>query len=279
MAAAASSTINRFPRRCLREVGAALVEVHGQQDDRGLLNARGHRALLDAFGGLGAETAATAATYNAWRTADAELEAAREALAAGLRDREWLTDAVAELTALAPEPGEEEALAEARATMQKGARLAEDLDIVTTLLGGSDGGLAALRQAARRLDRLAPELDLLADALASMDRAVIEASEAEDKLAAAQAKLSFEPARLDAAETRLFELRGVARKHRVEVATLPALAADYAARAEAIEAGESHIAALEKAAAAARAAFDAAAAALTTARAAAAARLDAAVAG
>ena len=262
----------------LREVGATLVEVHGQQDDRGLLNPRGHRALLDAFGGLGSESATVAAAYAAWQTATAALEAAREALAAGLRDREWLTDAVAELAALAPLPGEEETLAEARSTMQKGARLAEDLDTVTALLGGSDGGLAALRQAARRLDRLAPELDLLADALASMDRAVIEASEAEDKLAAAARALSFDPARLDATETRLFELRGAARKYRVEVAALPALAADYAARAEAIEAGESHIAGLEKAAAAARTAFGVAAKALTAARTHTAVRLDAAVA-
>ena len=262
----------------LREVGATLVEVHGQQDDRGLLNPRGHRALLDAFGGLGSDSTTVAAAYATWQTATAALEAAREALAAGLRDREWLTDAVAELAALAPLPGEEETLAEARSTMQKGARLAEDLDTVTALLGGSDGGLAALRQAARRLDRLAPELDLLADALASMDRAVIEASEAEDKLAAAARALSFDPARLDATETRLFELRGAARKYRVEVSALPALAADYAARAEAIEAGESHIAGLEKAAAAARAAFDVAAKALTAARTHTAVRLDAAVA-
>ena len=262
----------------LREVGATLVEVHGQQDDRGLLNARGHRALLDAFGGLGPETAQSAAAYAAWRAADDALDTARATLDAALRDREWLTHTVAELTELGAEPGEEAELAEARATMQKGARLAEDLDTVTTLLGGSDGGLAALRLAARRLDRLAPELDLLAEALASMDRAVIEASEAEDKLAAAARALSFDPARLEAAETRLFELRAMARKHRVEVDALPALAVDLAARADAIEAGEAHIAGLEKAAAAARGDFSAAAQVLTAARAAAAATLDTAVA-
>ncbi len=262
----------------LRDVGATLVEIHGQQDDRGLLNARGHRALLDAFGGLGPQTAATAAAYAAWRAADTALSAAREALDAALADRDWLTHAVAELTALGALPGEEATLAEARSAMQKGARLTEDLDAVTTLLGGSDGGLAALRQAARRLDRLAPELDLLADALASMDRAVIEASEAEDKLAAAARALSFDPARLDATETRLFELRGAARKHRVEVDALPALATTLAARADALDAGESGLAALDKTAATARAAFAAAASALTAARTAAATRLDAAVA-
>jgi DNA repair protein RecN (Recombination protein N) len=262
----------------LREVGSTLVEVHGQQDDRGLLNARGHRALLDAFGGLQAATAHVASAYAAWRAAGDALDLARARLDAALRDREWLTHTVAELTELAAEAGEEADLAAARSTMQKGARLAEDLNAVTTLLGGSDGGLAALRLAARRLERLAPELDLLAEALSSMDRAVIEASEAEDKLAAAGRALIFDPARLEAAETRLFELRGMARKHRVEVDALPALALDLADRAAAIEAGEAHLGGLETAAAAARVSFAAATQLLTGARTAAAVTLDAAVA-
>ncbi|UAJ09687.1 DNA repair protein RecN [Glacieibacterium megasporae] len=263
----------------LRELGTRLVEIHGQHDDRGLLNPRGHRDLLDAFGGLTVEVKSVATDYAAWRAAEAALEAAKVALEAGQRDREWLDHAVAELTALAPQPGEEAELAEARSSMQKGARLAGDLDAVTTHLLGSDGGLASLRQAARRLDRLAPEHPLLASALESLDRAVIEASEAEDALAAAGLALSFAPEQLDATEARLFELRAQARKHRVDPDALPALAADLAARAAAIDAGELGLTALTKTMAAAKAAFVKSAAALTTARIATAARLDAAVTG
>ena len=262
----------------LRELGASLVEIHGQHDDRGLLNARGHRALLDGFGGLARETAAAAAAHAGWRAAAAALADATARLEADARDRDWLDHAVAELTALAAEPGEEAALAGARGAMQKGARLADDLATVTALLDGSDGGLAKLRQAARRLDRLAAEHALFAAALASLDRALIETDEAEAALAAAARALSFDPARLEASETRLFELRAVARKHRVEVEALPALAESLAARAAALTAGEAGIAAGTQALAAARAAFVAAAAALTAARTAAAARLDAAVA-
>jgi len=262
----------------LREVGATLVEVHGQQDDRGLLNARGHRMLLDAFGGVGGESAAVATSHAAWRDAEAALVAAASALDTAQSDREWLAHAVAELAALAAQPGEEATLAATRATMQKGARLADDLDAVSTLLDGSDGGLARLRLAARRLDRLAPELDLLADALASLDRAVIEASEAEDKLAAAARALAFDPVNLENAETRLFELRAAARKYRVDVDALPALAADLAAQAEAIETGTAGLAATRQAAAAARTRYIAAAATLTIARQHSATRLDTAVA-
>src|SRR3546814_14895285 len=98
--------------------------------------------------------------------------------------------------------------------MQKGARLGEDLQAVAALLDGADGGLSALRQAARRLDRIAGEHELLADALAALDRAVIEASDAEERLAAAAEALSFDPARLEQTETRSIELRGIARRPR-----------------------------------------------------------------
>jgi len=261
----------------LREIGSRLVEVHGQADDRGLLNPRGHRDLLDGFGGLGRDAAAVAAAHAAWRAAEVDLAAAAAALEAGQRDREWLDHAVAELTALSPEPGEEADLAARRADMQKGARLGADLDGVTTLLTGSDGGLAALRQAARRLDRIAPDHPLLAAALASLDRAVIEASEAEDALAAAATALTFAPDALDAAEARLFELRAAARKHRVDPQALPGLAADLAARAAAIAAAEAGLSALNAAVAGARGVYDAAAAVLTDRRIAAAVRLDTAV--
>jgi DNA repair protein RecN (Recombination protein N) len=260
----------------LRDLGALLVEIHGQHDDRGLLNARGHRALLDAYGRIDTRTCETA--FQAWRGAEAKLAATRDMIDVAARDREYLEHAVAELTALAPQPGEEEELAGLRANMQKGARLAEDIGAVAQLIEGSEGALALLRQAARRLDRFADEDDILGEALAAIDRAVVEASEAEDRLAEAAEAMAYDPARLEEAETRLFEIRAVARKHRVEPDALAALAEELAAKLEAIEAGDQSLAALERAVQESRAAYVAAAEILTAAREAAAARLDAAVA-
>ncbi|MFC3713951.1 DNA repair protein RecN [Sphingoaurantiacus capsulatus] len=261
----------------LRDVGATLIEIHGQHDDRGLLNARGHRALLDAFGRL--DVASVTAAYTGWREAETALATARETLEAGLRDREWLSHAVSELDALKPLPGEEAELAEARSSMMKGQRLAEDMSSVTQLLDGSDGGFAQLRQAARRLERLSGEHELLNEALVALDRTLTEAGEVEDKLAAAAEAMAYDPARLDSVEARLFELRGLARKHRVEPDALADLAAELGARAEAIGAGEERVEKLAVAVGKARAAFEAAAAALSTARAKAAVALDKAVAG
>jgi DNA repair protein RecN (Recombination protein N) len=263
----------------LREAGAALVEIHGQSDDRGLLAARGHRALLDGFGGLAAPLAAVRSAWSAWKAAEAAEAEARARLEADARDREWLDHAVAELTALAARPGEEANLAEARAAMQKGARLTDDLAAVESLLSGKDGGITQLSQAARRLDRIGGEHPLLGEALESLDRALIEAGEAEDRLLRAVQALDADPARLEATETRLFDLRAMARKHRVEADALAELAETLKARKAALETGTSGVKALVAACRAAQASYHAAAATLATARAAAAVRLDTAVAG
>jgi DNA repair protein RecN (Recombination protein N) len=261
----------------LRALGGTLVEIHGQHDDRGLLNPRGHRALLDAF--ARSQTKAVATAHARWKASEEALQQAEAELESAARDREWLDHAVAELRKAAPEPGEEASLAEARADMQKGARLAEELAGVSGHLDGSDGALAQLRQAARRLDRIAAEDERLAEALAALDRALVEAGEVEDRLAAAGDAFAFDPARLEAIETRLFDLRALARKHRVEPDQLAALAEELSARLERIEAGGAGMAALAREVKLAREEYEAAADALTAARAAAAARLDAAVAG
>ena len=112
----------------LRDVGASLVEIHGQHDDRGLLNPRGHRALLDAFGRC--DTATVAANFTSWHEAKVRLDIAREALENAARDQEWLEHAVAELAAFNPQPGEEEELAGERSDMQKGERIAEEFQAI-----------------------------------------------------------------------------------------------------------------------------------------------------
>lgn len=260
----------------LRELGALLVEIHGQHDDRGMLNPRGHRALLDAFGEI--DGASVAAAYRAWGAAEAALAGARETLETAARDREYLEHAVAELEAMAPRAGEVEELAEQRATMQKGARLGEELSAAAQLLEGSDGGLAMLRQAARRLDRIAGEHAKLEEALAALDRAVTEASEAEDRLSEAADALAYDPQRLEEVERRLFDLRGLARKHRVEPDALPPLLEELRGKFASIEAGESGLAALERKVGETRAAYLTAADELARRRVEAAARLDEAVA-
>jgi DNA repair protein RecN (Recombination protein N) len=260
----------------LRELAPFLVELHGQHDDRGLVNPRGHRALLDRF--ARADVAGVESAWHEWREARAALEGARERIVRAAADRDLLLAHLAELTALEPVAGEEAELAEARATMQKGERLSGDLAELQHLWAGSDSALATLRTAARRLDRIAAEHPLLAEALEALDRAVIEAGEAEDRLARAAEALSHDPAALDRIETRLFDLRAAARKHGCTVDELPDRMLAMRAQLDAIESGEADLARLEAAAEQAQQVYRARAEALHATRAAAALRLDEAVA-
>ncbi|MEO1044670.1 MAG: DNA repair protein RecN [Pseudomonadota bacterium] len=261
----------------LREVAAHLVEIHGQHDDRGLINPAGHRQLLDSFARTDLSPVATA--YRTWREAESRLAEARTAMAKAERDRDYLQHSLEELREFAPGAGEEEALALERATMQKGEKLSESLSEITAMLEGSDNPLAALRSLTRRLDRIAPDHALLAEALSALDRALIEAVEGEEKLAAAAEALLFDPERLDAVETRLFALRALARKHDVAGDDLPSLLERMEAQWAALESGSGNLATLEKACEAARQDYVDAAQALHRARIDAGEKLDAAVAG
>jgi len=264
------------PAGVLRDVGALAIEIHGQHDDRGLLNPKGHRALLDAFGKL--DVAPVEAAWAEVTRIEAELSRARAEAAAAERDREWLEHASTEIEALAPEEGEETRLAEERSAMQASLKAGESLSGLDELLGGADGALAQLRQAARRIERGAADHPLLAEALASLDRALIEASEAEDRITRAADAMTFDPARLEQVEARLFDIRGLARKHRVEADALAALGGQMREQLAAIEAGSERIAELDAALLTARQAYSEAADALSSHRHGAAARLDTAVA-
>ncbi|ASK87382.1 DNA repair protein RecN [Sphingorhabdus sp. SMR4y] len=261
----------------LRTVGSQLIEIHGQHDDRGLINPKGHRALLDIFAGV--EGAAVAAAFDAWQDAKTALEQARQEQEAAENDRDYLEHSVAELSKFAPQPGEEQELALERATMMKGEKLTGDLEAIRAAFDGSNGGLASLRSAARRLDMIAEDHALLKEALESLDRAIIDATDAEDKLNAAADALSFDPQRLDDMETRLFDLRGLARKHRVEPDKLSDLLNDLQNRLAAISDGGRTLEDLEASLADARNSYIAAAEDLRAKRAKAAKALDKAVAG
>jgi DNA repair protein RecN (Recombination protein N) len=264
------------PAGLLRDIGALSVEIHGQHDDRGLLNPRSHRALLDAFGKL--ETGPVERAWSEVTRIEAELLEARSAASAAERDREWLEHASSEIEALAPEEGEETRLSEERGAMQAGLKAGESLTGLDELLGGSEGALAQLRQAARRIERGATDHPLLAEALAALDRALIEASEAEERIVRAAEAMAFDPARLELTETRLFDIRGLARKHRVEPDALAALGMQMRDQLAAIEAGGEHIAELDRQLVSARESYANAAEELSRKRHEAAAKLDVAVA-
>ena len=268
-------------RRCsgevLRALSDTLVELHGQQDDRGLLDPRGHRVLLDAFGGHDALLARCRDAWRARANADKELAAAREALEAIRGEEEFLRHAVEELDTLSPEPGEEAELDSRRRMMQGAERIRSDVARAHQLLGG-EGAEGAMGDAMRWLEGVADSADGQLDApLEALGRAMVELGEAAQGVETALDGLNFDPHELERVEERLFAIRALARKHGVTPDDLPGLGAGLRERLAALDAGDADIAELEAARDTARAAYDAVAEELGAARAEAARRLDRAV--
>ncbi len=255
----------------LRRLGALLVEVQGQHDQVGLADPATHAGLLDAFGGMEPRRNAVSDAYRSWKSAERALRDAREAIAAAQRDEEWLRHAVSELSDLKPVEGEEDELAAERQRMQGGERRAEALASALSELQPRDrrgGGspAAALRNAARALERLPPPNEEAGPALTALGAAQDALSEAESLLERLAGEATPDPRRLEVVEERLFALRAAARKHTVAVVDLPAHLESLRDRLVNLDAGTGRVAALERAASEARAAYVGAADALTAAR-------------
>ncbi|QFT73623.1 DNA repair protein RecN [Ruegeria sp. THAF33] len=268
-------------RRCsgevLRALSETLVELHGQHDDRGLLNPRSHRAMLDEFAQV---TELLTKVRTAWaamsrtRKALAETEAA---LAAVRSEEEFLRHAVAELDQLDPQPGEDAELDARRRMMQGAERIRDDVARAFALLSG-DGAEGAMSDAIRWLEGVSDNAGgQLEEPIAALGRAMIELGEAQDGVHACLQALDFNPVELEQAEERLFAIRAQARKHDVAPDDLGSFAETLRDRLNRLEAGDADLADRRAAVDAAQRAYDAAAADLSAARKAAAGRLDAAV--
>ncbi len=263
----------------LRALSATLVELHGQNDDRGLLKPRIHRDLLDQFAGLDEERAATRAAWQARAEAARRLQQAEAALQDVRAEEEYLRHALAELDTLAPEAGEEARLDSRRRLMQASARIGEDISRAAAALG-CEGAERLISDAIRWLEGAAEGAGGRLDgALDALSRALAELGEAGQDVARCLDDLSFDPQELEQVEERLFALRGLARKHGVPADDLGAVADDLRARLAALERSEGEIGALRAALEQAESAHAEAAARLGAARARAARALDKAMAG
>ncbi len=262
----------------LKAVGSALVEIHGQHDERALVDASTHRRLLDAFAGLERDVAALEQLWEARRAANALLDEHRAGMARAAREADYLRHAASELKALAPRDGEETTLAQRRTTMMQGEKIAADLREAQDAVSGTHSPVPALSAAVRRLERRAGNLPALVEpAVKAIDAAINALEEADQHLSAALVAADFDPAELERIEERLFALRAAARKYATPVDGLGALAARYADDVAMIDAGADQLKKLERAAADAGQHYGAAAAKLAAVRAKSAEKLNRAV--
>lgn len=268
-------------RRCsgevLRALSDTLVELHGQHDDRGLLDPKGHRNLLDAFAGVAAQLDTVRAAWRHRARLMRQLTEAQAALDAVRAEEEFLRHAVAELDAMDPQPGEEAELDTRRRVMQGAERIREDMARAHAILG-PQGAEGAMSDGLRWLDGIADRADGMLDApLEALGRALNELAEAVQGIERAQDVMSFDPHELETVEERLFAIRALARKHDVLADELGSFAEGLRDRLAALDRGDADLKLLKVELGRADAAYDVAAAALTAERTEAASRLDQAV--
>jgi len=262
----------------LKTLGSALVEIHGQHDDRALVDAATHRNLLDAYGGLERDAVEVVRLWDVRRAAENAVESHRAEVERAQREADWLRHAVEELTKLAPLQGEETELAGRRTTMMQSEKIAQDLRDAYDVIAGHNSAVPALSAAVRRLERRGAQVPTLVDpTVKALDVALNSIEEARAHLERAMREADFDPHELERIEERLFALRAAGRKFQVPVDNLAALAAKYAADMALIDAGAKQLLKLEKEAAEAKARYVKASAALSEKRRKAATGLDKAV--
>ncbi len=258
----------------MREIGRALVEIHGQHDDRALVDAAAHRDLLDAFGGHLAAVRGVGEAWRLWREAEQELLRHRAKVEAAAREADYLRASAEELTRLDPQPGEETELAGKRTAMMRAEKIATDIKDAEDVLSGSGSPLPPLAGLLRRLQRKQADVPgLLDEIIRTLDEALISLDEAQSAVDAAMRAAEFDPQALEQSEERLFALRAASRKFSVPVDDLAALRDAMAADLADLDAGEERLQVLERQVAAARDAYDGLAEELSGLRAAAATNL------
>jgi DNA repair protein RecN (Recombination protein N) len=262
----------------LKAVGSLLVEIHGQHDERALVDAATHRRLLDAFAGLEKDVAALEKLWEARRTANSALDEHRAGMERAAREADYLRHASDELKALAPRDGEETTLASRRTVMMQGEKIASDLREAQDAVSGDHSPIAALSAAVRRLERRAANSPTLVEpAVRAIDTAINALEEADQHLTLALRAADFDPLELERIEERLFALRAASRKYNTAVDGLAALASKYAADVALIDAGAEQLKKLVAAAEEADQRYSAAAKQLSAAREKSAQKLDKAV--
>ncbi len=263
----------------MRQAGALLVEIHGQHDDRALVDPETHRLLIDSFGNHGSDLDGVAAAYSAHRSAEKAVREHQARIETARKEADYLGSSVEELKALAPQPGEEEDLATRRTTMMQVEKIAGDLNDAFESLNGGASPIPELASLLRRLERKSDQApELLSAPTQSLAHALDHLEDARGGLEAAVRDTDFDPKELESVEERLFALRAASRKYSVPVEELPALCARMTADLADLDAGEEKLAALKEASRKALEAYDRKAAALSSKRTKAARALEKAVA-
>ena len=264
----------RVSGELLRTISSILLELHGQHDDRGLLDPKGHQALLDQFARNASLLDKISEAWKVWNLAKKERDAAEIDLNALREEEEFLRHAVSELEELDPAVGEEAELDARRRLMKASEKLRGDIAKARQALG-RDAAEGMMVDALRWLEDAASALEgQLDEAVEALSRALVALEESSGHIERSLDAMQFNPYELEQLEERLFAIRALARKHKVAPDDLTDLSQRLSARLMQLDGGQSDLADKTQAVTQARASYESLALRLSEARQSAATNLD-----
>ena len=264
----------RVSGELLRTISSILLELHGQHDDRGLLDPKGHQALLDQFARNASLLDKISEAWKVWNLAKKERDAAEIDLNALREEEEFLRHAVSELEELDPAVGEEAELDARRRLMKASEKLRVDIAKARQALG-RDAAEGMMVDALRWLEDAASALEgQLDEAVEALSRALVALEESSGHIERSLDAMQFNPYELEQLEERLFAIRALARKHQVAPDDLTDLSQRLSARLMQLDGGQSDLADKTQAVTQARASYESLALRLSEARQSAATNLD-----
>ena len=235
-------------KRCsgeiLKQLSDVLVELHGQHDDRGLLNPRSHINLLDNFGDI--NISKLRSLWKSYKQTEIKLHNAKLAFSKSEQDNEYINHSINEIQELAPEQNEDELLDIKRRSMQTSQKIRGDIEKASELLS-LNGAEGSLTDAIRWIEEISEHADGYLDNVAfNLSSAISKLSIAQQDIDKYLSSTNFNPLELEKIEERLFAIRALARKHSVLPNELNAILKELIRNQENLKLNKEEITYLEK---------------------------------
>ncbi len=228
----------------LKQLGNELIEVQGQFDQHRLLNPARHLHLLDSFANI--DSIALKQSFKQYQKMRKALETHKQISAAAREEQEFITHSIKELEILSPEKDEIQSLTATRNMMINGEKIREAFMQADQLLIGQNGSISQLEKAIRHVQSVPLDQKHAKQLQQSLETSLIEMNEGQKNLSTILSTIDSDGTQLQEIDDRLFALKDIARKHRIDAENLPELLEDLRKKADMIDAGDDMLAQLQQ---------------------------------
>ena len=202
----------------LQDLGALLIDIHGQHEHQSLFRTQTHLKLLDDFGGCSEARQHVSKVYAHLQALQQEAADLAQTLRASEREKDLLEFEIKELTSADLEEGEEEALAAEARILKNAEELGQSARYVYTLLDGDTSGrdvsaLERLKDAAKTLTKLSELDESLSEVCDRLETSLYELEDIALHTRQYAETVEFNPMRLDEVTDRLALISKLKRRY------------------------------------------------------------------